>query len=217
MAHLDHINFGVQNMYKTASRLREEHGLDSYDGGYHPHGPTANRIVPLGNDTYLELGGIVEYHGVAGNSAAERLVAATEHGDRLLFWYLRADSEKELEGLAKAHGGEVRDMRPGRILPDGTGINVKMAPDNLDPSRGLPSWFWFEQMAQHPSRVKVKHAFDPQGVAWLEVGGKPSEVEAWVGKETFARLPLRFVDRPVGLFAVAVAKPGGGEVVIRPE
>jgi hypothetical protein len=217
MVHLDHVNLAVRHLYKSAQRLRDEAGLDNYDGGWHPSGVTANRIVPLGDDMYLELSSIIDHRAAVGNAAAERIEAATANGDRLMAWHLRAETEEELERIAKEHGGGVRSLRPGRTLPDGTGINVKSAPDNHEPGRGLPSWFYFEDIAQHPSRVEVRHVFEPRGVAWLEVGGDPKEMDEWVGKETFARLPLMFVDRPAGLYALAVARPDGGEVVIRRE
>jgi hypothetical protein len=70
-------------------------------------------------------------------------------------------------------------------------------------------------MARHPARETVTHRRAVSGLAWMEVGGDPAEMEEHVGREVFARLPLRFCDRPGGLYGVGLATNDGDDIVIR--
>jgi len=72
-------------------------------------------------------------------------------------------------------------------------------------------------MSEHPARRPVADARELTGVAWLELGGDPAELEAHVGAETFQHLPLRFVPRPAGLYGVGIATADGDEIAIRAE
>ena len=63
--HLDHVSISSPNLYYGAHRLRLESTLSFYDGGHSLNGDHANRIFPLGANTYLELGGIVNAESVA--------------------------------------------------------------------------------------------------------------------------------------------------------
>ena len=51
---IDHIIIGVRNLEKAATQFSQKLGLAVSDGGIHPTGGTANRIIVIG-DTYLEL------------------------------------------------------------------------------------------------------------------------------------------------------------------
>ena len=62
--HLDHFSISSPNLYYGAHRLRLESTLSFYDGGYFLNGDHANRIFPLGANTYLELNGIVNAESV---------------------------------------------------------------------------------------------------------------------------------------------------------
>src|ERR1700682_3053786 len=62
--HLDHVSISSPNLFYGAHRLRLESTLSFYDGGHFQNGDHANRIFPLGLNTYLELGGIVNAQSV---------------------------------------------------------------------------------------------------------------------------------------------------------
>ncbi len=82
---------------------------------------------------------------------------------------------------------------------------------------GVPNFFWFENMELHPSRIEEgqRHRVEPKGIAWMEVGGDPEHMRAWLGDDNDIFPKLRFVDREPGLYAFAV-KTDGGEIVVRP-
>ena len=220
MIHLDHICLGVRNIYEGAHRLREETGLENYDGGFFPGSGLANRIVPLPDDTYFEIESVVDAVDAASSPIAPWFLEATAAGDdRWMFWALRADTVAELHEVARRVGGTVREgpQSAVRIRPDGVVLHAALAPNTSVAlwARGLPNWYCHEDMARHPSRVALAHGRPISGVAWMEVGGDPAELENHVGSDVFARLPLRFRDGPGGLYGVGLATSDGDEIVIR--
>ena len=62
--HLDHVSITSPNLFYGAHRLRLESTLSFYDGGHFLNGDHANRVFPLGANTYLELNGIVNADAV---------------------------------------------------------------------------------------------------------------------------------------------------------
>jgi hypothetical protein len=217
--HLDHICLGVRNIYEGAHRLREETGLDSYNGGFFPGSGLANRIVPLPGDVYFEVESVVDATDASASPIAPWFLEATATEDSWMFWALRADTVAELHEIADRVGGTVREgpQSPVRIRPDGVVLRAALAPSGSVGlwGRGLPNWYCHEDMARHPARTTVKHRRRVSGVAWMEVGGDPAEMEAHVGPEVFARLPLRFCDGAGGLYAVGLSTDDGDEIVIR--
>ncbi|MEV5824170.1 hypothetical protein AB0L25_01190 [Spirillospora sp. NPDC052242] len=49
----------------------------------------------------------------------------------------------------------------------------------------------------------------------IRLGGDPAEVEEHIGAETFAALPLRFVDGPAGLRGLGLTARDGAEIALR--
>lgn len=217
---LDHVTLGVRNLYEAAHRLREETGLETYEGGWLRRVPGANRVVPLPGDACISLECMIDHHQPLPPGPArfrtwyERSVM--DGKDRWMNWCLRVDSREELERIADRFGTPVVDDE-GRIAPDGTvGVHL-IAPlgHHLTWAKGLPSWYFTPDMAAHPARVPVAHRHEPLEISWLELGNDPAEVEEHIGAETFAALPLRFAEGDPGLLAIGIATADGGEIVIR--
>ena len=217
---LDHVTLGVRHLYAGCERLRADHGLRSYEGGWQPVVPTAHRVVPLPGDAYLNVESVIDHHGpVPPPIAAFRrwFEDATRDGDSWMTWCLRARSYEDLEAVARRFGSEVV-TRTGAIRPDGTVVTSVLAPATVEHTwaRGLPNWYFHPDLAEHPSRRHpVVHERPLAGVAWLEVGGDPEVLAEHVGPETFAALPLRFVDRPAGLYGIGLAPVDGDEIALR--
>src|SRR6185436_9740944 len=100
--HLDHFSISSPNLYYGAHRLRLESTLSFYDGGHFLNGDHANRIFPLGANTYLELGGIVSAESVVDPKNRpwwyEKVQTVGECFTGLCF---RVDTQEELEAIAK--------------------------------------------------------------------------------------------------------------------
>ena len=59
MIHIDHIAIGCTDLYEASDRMRKETGLGFYDGGWFPPAGIANKIFPLGGQTYMEIESVV--------------------------------------------------------------------------------------------------------------------------------------------------------------
>jgi hypothetical protein len=132
-------------------------------------------------------------------------------------WALRTRSYEDLEEVARRFGSEVTTGE-GAVGPDGSAETHVMAPSGAAHPwlRGLPNWYYYADMATHPSRRgPVEHRRPVHRIAWLEVGGDPSVYREHLGDETFEHLPLRFIDRPYGLYGLGIEARDGREIAIR--
>ncbi|MFI5617821.1 VOC family protein [Streptomyces sp. NPDC051567] len=214
MFHLDHMALGVADLDDGVRGLAGQTGLGSYEGGVFPGG-MRNWIFPLGGDVYLEVESAT---GATGGPAPWFQRATGDGTERWMFWCLRADTREELEQVASRLGSQVQVV-PGRREPDGTQRVVTSAPAGEVAARarrqGLPNWYYRDDPAKNPARREVTGDRTAAGVAWLEVAGDREQFRAYIGAETFDRLPLRFVPGEPGLHAVAVHTADGQEIVIR--
>ena len=212
MIELDHFCLCVRNIYEGAHRLREETGLDNYEAGWLPPA-LANRIVPMPNDTYIEIESWIDANG-ANNSFGQWFLDASVAGDAWMFWALRVSTFEELEAVAERLGSIAFTGESIMLTPAGEGLGWSATPASMQPwAAGLPNFYWYP--GDHPCRTAVNHRRNFAGVTWMEVGGDPDVMEEHVTSEVFERLPLRFVDQPSGLYAVAIGTEDGDEVVIR--
>lgn len=217
MFHLDHLCLFVRDLSEGVRRVREETGLAHYDGGVLAEA-IASTIFPLGGDVYLEVEALRAPAAERDERAGwlDRIVA---HGDRWLFWSLRADTLEEMTAVAQRLGGEVARV-PGRVQPDGAQRTITTAPGPgraLDTCwrRGLPNWFYRDDPATNPDRAPAGHGDRGVAVIRLEVGAEPGELREHIGSETFERLPLAVVPGRPGVHAVTVRTASGREVTLR--
>jgi hypothetical protein len=222
MYELDHFSLGVRNLYEGCHRLREETGLDNYDGGWFRGVGIGNRIIPLPSDTFIEVESIIDHFEPADGPAGwvKRWFEDTlkDGEDHWMFWCLRTKTLEELEDVARRFGTTVATVE-GRIRPTGYIGSMTLTP-NIDSAfaRGLPNWYYTPDFSLHGAREQiVEHRQPLREIAWLEVGGDPRELEEHVGTETFDSLPLRFVERPAGLYGVGLTTVDGEEIAIRKE
>ncbi|XRQ08438.1 VOC family protein, partial [Actinomadura welshii] len=215
-----HFTLGVRHLYAAAEQLRVETGLRSHEGGWLDVMPTAHRVIPLPGDVYVNVESVIDHQAELppGVDAFRTWFAeTTRRGNHWMTWNLRARSRADLEEVAWRFGGEVVTA-PGARRPDGTTTTTIMAPGDaaVTWARGLPNWYFHEDLTQHPARrAAMTHERPLREISWLEVGGDPSELEEHVGPETFAALPLRFVDGPAGLHGVGLTTGDGAEIALR--
>jgi hypothetical protein len=218
MIAIDHICLAVQNVYEGSQRLRDETGLGHYEGGWFPAFGLANRIFPLGDDTYIEVESVIDtFAHKRGLESAKMFHDAAVHGDVFLGWCARTDSREELEELSRRSGMPViADSL--RTRPDGsTRISTRAPASGYCWKRGVPNLFLYteDNIAQHPARIAPEFgSTDPSGIAWMEIGGTRADLAAWIGDSAAAGMPLEYNGKTPGLYAVAV-KTEQGELVIR--
>jgi hypothetical protein len=57
---IDHVLMACKNLYVTADEFRDQTGLNFYEGGYFKGFGIAQKLVPLGNQQYLEIESVVD-------------------------------------------------------------------------------------------------------------------------------------------------------------
>jgi hypothetical protein len=215
MIEIDHVLLGCRNLYLTAEKLRDEAGLECYEGGYFKGIGLAQKIVPLGNFQYLEIESIID---VEEANASERVIGrhileVTGQKPTFISSYLRTD---DFDGHVRRLGLETWD--PRKTSPTGEERKaVALVAPRVDETIGnaLPIWFQMNDMTRHSANRSVNHRRAPNGIAWLELGGDVDRIREWIGPEVDS-LPLRLTGGEPGINAVAVRMADGTEVVIRP-
>lgn len=206
MLQIDHVVYGVRDLEAAALRFREEHGLGSAPGGRHPGWGTANRIVPLG-DEYVELVAVVDAAEARESVFGRWVLDSTAAGDRPLALCLAAS---DIDAVAHRLGLIV--TRGSRTLPDGRELAWRGAGvEHLLGQPDLPFFFiaWDGPEGLHPGRTAVRHRSRARGIAWIEVGGAPERVRAWVGDD----VPVRVAEGAPGIHAVALTTPEGSMIL----
>jgi hypothetical protein len=216
MIQIDHICIGVKNVYEGSQRLRDETGLGNYEGGWFRELGLANRIVPLGDDTYIEVEGVIDIFKIEErNKAAVWFRDKVAAGDVFIGWCARATTRAEIEAIAKRLGEDIIEGRL-RTRPDGSSpVSIRVPETTKCWDVGLPNFFYRPDLSRHPSRLPIEpgSGVKPYGIAWMELGGSAEAMSDWLGIPA-SSLPLRFNGRAPGLYALAV-KTERGEVIIR--
>jgi hypothetical protein len=217
--HLDHFSISSPNLYYGAHRLRLESTLSFYDGGHFLNGDHANRVFPLGANTYLELGGIVDAESVADSKNRPWWYDKVQTvGECFTGFGLRVDTKEELQAIAKKKNYTIAQAPITRIWPNGYALRAVSAPSTLATwPKGLPNWYWFEDFPMHPSGQPPSTATKitrPDGIAWIEVGGTEKEMYDWL-EVPVGTFPFKFNGKLPGLYALGVRTMKGGDIVIR--
>jgi Glyoxalase-like domain len=221
MIHVDHIAIGCVDLYEAADRLRKETNLGFYDGGWFPSAGIANKIFPLGGQTYIEVESVVNPKKVQpGTVMSDYFLKATNAGeDTFTGLCLGVDSMEELEELAKRHDSTIPDPHLGtRVRSSGPQFLAYQTPGaQLCWPKGLPNWYYFTDITLHPSGQPVEPypgLVRPMGISYIELGGTEKEMSDWIGIPV-SSLPLKFNGQAKGVYAVAVKTEHAGEIVIR--
>ena len=180
MLHLDHYGIFSQNFYEATFQISQETGLGNYDGGWFPRFGFGVKVIPLGDDQFLEVEGFVDtekFKQLASAPPFDKLVARRQ---AFFIWALRTDSLEELEELARVCGWEVDhevlDEGGAQQMMNGHKVVLVEAPKGVEGVlRGMPQIYFWPDMSQHDARFPIAEGTgdgrEPQGVSWIEVGG----------------------------------------------
>ena len=206
---LDHLSFaaGPDGLAGTAERIGGLLGKDFVDGGVHPRFGTRNMILPLADDTYLEVVEVLDHPASDKAPFGQAVRARSALGGGWLGWVVAVD---DITVVEQRLGREA--VIGNRHRPDGTELRWKQIGVNgliADPQ--LPFFIQWESPAElHPSTG----ADGDFSLACLEIAGDPQRVSEWLGETVEA--PLEDVkvewvapNGTPGILAVQVQTPHG--------
>jgi hypothetical protein len=151
---VDHVIYGTADLDATAARLRAQLGLLATDGGRHDGLGTRNRIVPLGDGSFLELLAVADPGEATRSKLGAALQAAIARGEGLLGW---AVAVEDLQPVVERLGTPITHVGRQGMTARLTGLDEALA----EPS--LP--FFIERASAHaPPRTA-----DAAGICWIEV------------------------------------------------
>ena len=222
MAVLDHIHMGSANIYTSIYAMTNEMKLGHYDGGFMSGVTIGHKAFPLGGGVYIEVESVIDPFAVPEDAEPWFVKKAQQFNTEVFSGMcLRVDTMEELTEIAHRLGGIVNLKPAQRIRPDGPRVMSFSAPGG--PSipnpwqSGYPNWYCFQdRMYCHPSgqpTVPAPGLLNPQGVAWMEVGGTPEAMKKWLGQSP-DDFGMKFNGKAPGLYAIGI-KTNAGEVVLR--
>jgi len=191
---LDHLLYATPDVDRTVEELEARFGVAFGPGGRHPAWGTRNRILPLGEDLYLEVIGPDE---TQPERAGERLLDVDHLQGPTLVWYAVRPflmpltcGEFETAGFVP---GEVIQGR--RELEDGGELAWQMTDphvrllDGLLPlviewelgsahpgAKGTPGVTLEGLRLQHPEATELSNTFVNLGLPSVEAGDRPALV-----------------------------------------
>jgi hypothetical protein len=117
---IDHLVWYSQNLVEGREFFGKKMDLPAVYGGEHPGEGTANAVMALGKQTYLEILGQDPAQGGLGLDAEIRSL----HGAGLYHWAVGGVDLHEVKNRARAAGLESSELvAGGRIKPDGSKLN----------------------------------------------------------------------------------------------
>lgn len=200
---LDHVTLVAAPGEDVAERLRAEHGLGSFAGGYLDHLGARSIAVPLRAPHYLEWLVLDDPARAAETPTGRRVLSVYEAGGGVIAWTVVA---RDLPAVAARLGMEPYE---GTTRIEATGALRRWY--TVTGADHLPVFIAYDDPVARRERWRgayeaAGHTCAPGGVVRIEVGGDPAELDAWLGPHA---LPVAFVDGPPGIRAVHVETPDG--------
>jgi hypothetical protein len=206
---LDHLSFaaGPDGLAATAQRIGGLLGTDFVDGGVHPRFGTRNMILPMSDDTYLEIVEVLDHPASDKAPFGQAVRARSALGGGWLGWVVAVDDISVVERRLGRESVKGNRHRPDRteLLWRQIGVHGLIS----DPQ--LPFFVQWESPADmHPSA-----GADPRwSLACLEIAGDPRRVSEWLGETVEAPLEDVKVDWVAphgtpGIIAAQVQTPQG--------
>lgn len=180
---LDHVSYaaGPDGLAATAERLGSLLGQKFSDGGIHPRFGTRNMILPLRDNTYLEVVEVLDHPASDKAPFGQAVRARSALGGGWLGWVVGV---QDIAPVEQRLGREAADGY--RHRPDGKELLWKQIGVNgliADPQ--LPFFIqWLSPTEDHPSAG----ASGDFSLACLEIAGDPRRVSEWLGESVEAPL-----------------------------
>jgi len=176
---LDHVSYAATSghLADTVQRLGAAVGTGFVDGGMHPRFGTRNFVLPLADNTYLEVVAALDHPATDRTPFGQAVKMRAELGGGWMGWVVAVDDiepvEKRLARPAvdgNRHRPDGFDLRWKQI-----GVNDTMA----DPQ--LPFFVqWLVPIEEHPSHANNGSPSTAR-ITRIDIAGDPSRVADWLG------------------------------------
>lgn len=207
--HLDHLSYaaGPEGLAACVQRIGARLGAGFTDGGLHPSFGTRNFVLPLADETYLEVVEALDHPAAERAPFGRAVTMRSRSGGGWLAWAIRVPEIAALErrlGRAAAAGHRRR--------PDGFDLRWRQIGINdVTDDPQLPFFVQWETDDQHHPSA----AGSPIALRRLEIAGDEETVDSYLG--TSARQPLDGVevewlstdDGDTGVMAAVFETPNG--------
>lgn len=146
---LDHLVYGVPDLESAVQDFEERTGLAPVFGGRHPAG-TANYLVGLSDDSYLEIIGVLPQE--RGNGQPQLFGLESLTAPRMVTWALRSTDLAADVAAAREQGVDVgRVVSMSRRTPEGGLLEWRMTRATPLPSEGLLPFLIDWGQTPHPA------------------------------------------------------------------
>lgn len=183
---IDHVIYGTADLDVAAARMEAEFGLIAVGGGPHDGLGTHNRIVPLGDGTFIELLAVADPDEARESDLGAALMRAIHEGDGLLGWSVAVE---DIQPIADRLGLAITEV--GRQGGTASLVGVK---ESLTVPY-LP--FFIEHDSGRPATAVAR----PTPITWIEVAGDATRLDRWLADTT---LPVRVRSGTPSLRAVGL-------------
>jgi hypothetical protein len=182
---IDHIIYGTSDLDAAEAWFESTSGLSAVPGGPHDGLGTHNRIVPLGDESFIELVAIADRVQASRSAVGAALREGIARGDGFLGWAVAVDDLQPI--IARLGVSRIAVTRQG-MTARLAGVTESLA------EPGLP--FFIERTPHHPPRGSEAGA-----ITRIEVACNAPRLAFWLGRH---KLPVRIVNGDPGVRAVRV-------------
>jgi Glyoxalase-like domain len=188
---IDHVIYGTADLDVAAARVEACLGLAAVAGGRHQGLGTHNRIVPLGDGSFIELLAVDDPEQAQRSPLGTALQAAIARGDGLFGW---AVAVEDVEPVAARLGTAITTVGRQGMTARLTGVLESLS----EPA--LP--FFIERAAGRIAGRTAQPLANPTArLSWLEVAVDATRLNDWLGS---AKLPLRVISGEAGVCAIGI-------------
>lgn len=186
---IDHVIYATADLDAAAARVEAALGLRAVVGGRHEGLGTHNRIVPIGDGSFVELLAVADPDEAGRSALGGALQARIAHGEGLLGW---AVAVEDVGSVAARLGTSTSTIaRPG--------MTACLA--GLGESLAEPYLPFFVQRGDARPAPPDPGSTGPC-IGWIEVAGDTARLERWLDG---VALPVRVVPGAPGVRAVGIA------------
>lgn len=208
MKRLDHLLIGTRDLAGGVAWIAERLGVKPVFGGRHPHGGTANYLLSLGPDIYLEVIGPDPEADPGSEPPPFGIETLLE--PRIVTWAAKGSGIESLVAAASADGVPLGQARAGsRTRPDGAELTWELSDPAPFPCDGLVPFFIDWGDTPHPSTSA------PEGGELISLRAEHPEPGEARRMLAALDLDLTIEDGPTPALVARIRTASGAEVELR--